>query len=213
MWVCESEAQSRLPSKGSSSAQRPAEPLPVVDEAKHDGVPGVAGRRGPALGQDHLEVALLFVEPHFDLDVVAGRHAIILRDRRVSDEQLHFGDKVSSSVEVLDDGVNPARGAGCREVASVTPRVPVPPLKATPRQCGNKGRPPAPREKGQSCLLPAGCSGGQPCRLCAWWGLKGGQGRGHLHSGKGRLRCTLMEASPWGHPRRLTRSGVSCVIG
>lgn len=69
-----------------SDAQGPPVPLPVVDETERDGVPGVAGRRGPALGQDHLEVAILFIEPHFDLDVVAGRNAVVLRYGRVSDK-------------------------------------------------------------------------------------------------------------------------------
>lgn len=82
-------------------------PLPVVDEAKGDGVPGVAGGRGPALSEHHLKAALLPVEPHFNFDLITGGHAVILRYGRVADEQLHFGDKVSSAMEVLDDGVDP----------------------------------------------------------------------------------------------------------
>lgn len=76
----------RGPKARGSSAQHLPELLPVVNEAKHDWVPGVAGWCRPALGQDHLEVAFLFIEPHFDLDVITGRHAVILRNRRVSNK-------------------------------------------------------------------------------------------------------------------------------
>ena len=62
------------------------EPSPVVNKTKHDRVPGVAGRRGPALGQDHLQVAFLLIEPYFDLYIIAGRHTVILRNRRVSNK-------------------------------------------------------------------------------------------------------------------------------
>lgn len=99
--------------RGGSDAQGPPEPLPVVDEAKRDRVPGVAGRRCPALGQDHLEVAFLFIEPHLDLDVIAGGHTVIPRYGGVPDKQLHFRDEVPSAMEVLNDGVNPAEGAAC----------------------------------------------------------------------------------------------------
>lgn len=81
--------------------------LPVVDEAKGDGVPGIAGRGGPALSEHHLKTALLPVKPHFNLDLIAGRHSIVLRYGRLADEQLHFSDKISSTVEIFDDGVDP----------------------------------------------------------------------------------------------------------
>lgn len=83
--------------------------LPVVDETERDRVPRVAGWRRPALSQDHLEVAFLLTEPHFDLDVITGRHTVILRYRGVPNKQLHFGDKIASAMEVLDDGVDPVR--------------------------------------------------------------------------------------------------------
>lgn len=81
--------------------------LPVVDEAEGDGVPGVAGWGGPALGQHHLKAALLPVEPHFNFDLITGGHAIILRYGRIPDEQLHFSDEASGAVEVFKDGVDP----------------------------------------------------------------------------------------------------------
>lgn len=68
------------------ATQRVWVPLPVVNEAKHDRVPGIAGWRCPALGQDHLEVAFLFIEAYFNLDIITGRHGIILRNRRVSNK-------------------------------------------------------------------------------------------------------------------------------
>lgn len=81
--------------------------LPVIDEAKGDGVPGVAGGGGPALGQNHLKAALLPVEPHFNLDLITGGHTVILRYGRISNEQLHLSDEVPSAMEVFDDGVDP----------------------------------------------------------------------------------------------------------
>lgn len=71
---------------GARGAQGPRMPLPVVDETERDGVPCVAGRRGPALGQDHLEAAFVSIKPHFNLDVVAGRHTVVLRYGRVSNK-------------------------------------------------------------------------------------------------------------------------------
>lgn len=82
-------------------------PPPVVDEAKGDWVPGVAGGRGPALRQHHLKTALLPVKPHLDLDLITGGHGIILRYGRLPNEQLHFGDKIPSPVEVFNDSVDP----------------------------------------------------------------------------------------------------------
>lgn len=89
---------------------RGAWPLPVVDEAKGDGILGVAGGRGPALGQHDLQTALLPVKAHLNLDLIAGRHTVVLRYGRIANEQLHLRDKISGTVEVFDDGVNPV---GC----------------------------------------------------------------------------------------------------
>lgn len=83
-------------------------PLPVVDEAKGDRIPGVAGGGGPALSQHNLQTALLPVKPHLNLDLVASGHAIVLRYGRIANEQLHFRDKISGTVEVFNDGVDPA---------------------------------------------------------------------------------------------------------
>lgn len=107
--------------------------LPVVNEAKHDRVPGVAGWCRPALGQDHLEVALLFIEPHLDLDIITGRHTIISRYRGVPNKQPHLGDKTASTMEVLDDGIDPARVSGFRRCAPVTPPFPLLPKKQLQR--------------------------------------------------------------------------------
>lgn len=89
-------------------AQCPLSP-PVVDEPKGDGVLGIPGGRRPASNQHHLEAALLPVQPHLDLDLIAGRHAVVLRYGRISDEQLHFRDKRARAVQVFHDSVNPAR--------------------------------------------------------------------------------------------------------
>lgn len=87
-------------------------PLPVVDEAEGYGVLGVAGGGGPALSQHDLQTALLPVKPHLNLDLIAGGHAIVLRYGRIANVQLHFCDKISSPVEVFDDGVDPVEGQG-----------------------------------------------------------------------------------------------------
>lgn len=149
-------------SKGGSDAQGPPEPLPVVDEAKRDRVPGITGWRCPALGQDHLEVAFLFIEPHFDLDVVAGRHAIIPRYRGVPNKQLHFCDKISSAMEVLNDGVNPAEGAVCWRFPPEIPLIPTPPRKATSKsvEIKKRGNKTQMRTSEKGCLFRAGGSGG-----------------------------------------------------
>lgn len=107
---------------------------PVVEEDEHDRVPGVAGRRRPALGQDHLEVAVLVIESHLDLDVVAGGHGVIPGDRGVPDKQLHLGDKITGAVEVLDNGVNPARAGGLRRCTSATLPFPLLPRKQPQRR-------------------------------------------------------------------------------
>lgn len=105
-------------------AQGPLESLPVVDEAKADWIPGIAGGGCPALRQDHLEVAVLSVEPHFNLDVVTGRHTTILRYGRISNEQLHLSDKNPSAVQVFNDGVNSAGGSSRQEVCFCSPSFP-----------------------------------------------------------------------------------------
>lgn len=99
--------------KASHGAHRAAGPVPtrappVVDEAEGDGVLGVTGGRRPAFHQHHLQAALLPVQPHLDLDVIAGRHAVILRYWRISNKQLHFRDKCASAVQVFRDAVDPA---------------------------------------------------------------------------------------------------------
>lgn len=94
-------------------------PLPVVDEAKGDGVLSVAGGGGPALSQHDLQTALLPVKPHLNLDLIAGGHAIVLRYGRIANEQLHFRDKISSTVEIFDDGVDPVVGQGIEALRSL----------------------------------------------------------------------------------------------
>lgn len=123
-----SEGPKQVTQQRDGSAQHPPRPLPVVNEAKHDRVPGIAGRCGPALSQHHLEVTFLqSMEPHFYLDVIDGRHTIVPRYRGVSNKCLHYSDKISSAVEVLDDGVNPARGRGFQGVHSCDPPIPISP--------------------------------------------------------------------------------------
>lgn len=79
--------------------------VPVADENKWQGIHWIIGWSGPAVSENHLELAVCPLHPHFDQHVLTGRDAEIFGDWGVSNKQLHFCSEVSRSVQILKDGV------------------------------------------------------------------------------------------------------------
>ena len=79
--------------------------VPVADKSKWEGIHCIIGWSCPAVSEDHLELAVCSLDPHFNQYIITGRDAEIFWYWGISYKQLHFCSEVSRSMQILKDGV------------------------------------------------------------------------------------------------------------